>query len=97
MLGNQPGMYAALDALDWENTQVAAATSEISRGRIETRTIRVLPAPEDRASRTPARPILLERYVVKKTPLASATRGRPLRHQPTPATRDAASPTSYAT
>ena len=44
VLGNQPGMYAALDALDWENTPVAAATSEISRGRVETRTIRVLPA-----------------------------------------------------
>ena len=38
-LGSQPGLYAALDALDWENTPVAAATSEISRGRIETRTI----------------------------------------------------------
>ena len=56
VLGNQPGMYAALDALDWENTPVAAATTEISRGRVETRTIRVLPAPKTWASRTPARP-----------------------------------------
>jgi hypothetical protein len=47
VLGNQPGLYAALDALDWENAPVAAATSEISRGRIETRTIRVLPAPPE--------------------------------------------------
>ena len=39
VLGNQPGTYAALDALDWENTPVAAATSEITRGRVETRTI----------------------------------------------------------
>ncbi len=46
VLGNQPGTYAALDALDWENTPVAA-TSEITRGRVETRTLRILPAPED--------------------------------------------------
>ncbi len=37
VLGNQPGTYAALDALDWENTPVATATSEISRGRIDVR------------------------------------------------------------
>ena len=37
--GNQPGLNAQLNALDWENTPVAAATSEISRGRIETRTV----------------------------------------------------------
>jgi len=36
VLGNQQGTYAALDALDWENTPVTAATSEISRGRVET-------------------------------------------------------------
>ncbi|MCA1682339.1 MAG: transposase family protein, partial [Actinobacteria bacterium] len=45
VLGNQPGLYTALDTLDWENTPVTAATSETARGRIETRTIRVLPAP----------------------------------------------------
>jgi len=39
VLGNQPGTYAALDALAWENTPVAAATSEITHGRVETRTI----------------------------------------------------------
>jgi predicted transposase YbfD/YdcC len=44
-LGNQPGLYAALDALDWENIPVAAATTETARSRIETRTLRVLPAP----------------------------------------------------
>ena len=37
--GNQPNLNAALNALAWENTPVAAATSEISRGRIETRTV----------------------------------------------------------
>jgi len=66
VLGNQPGTYAALDALDWENTPVAAATSEISRGRIETRTIRVLPVPEDLGFPSASQAILLERYITIK-------------------------------
>jgi len=66
VLGNQPGTYAALDALDWENTAVAAATSEISRGRIETRTIRVLPAPAGLGFPYARQAILLERYVTIK-------------------------------
>jgi predicted transposase YbfD/YdcC len=66
VLGNQPGTYAALDALDWENTAVAAATSEISRGRIETRTTRVLPAPEDLGFPHARQAVLLERSVTIK-------------------------------
>src|SRR6266487_5949854 len=66
VLGNQPGTYAALDALDWENTPVAAATSEISRGRVETRTIRVLPAPGDLGFPYASQAVLLERYVTIK-------------------------------
>jgi predicted transposase YbfD/YdcC len=62
-LGNQPGLYAALDGLDWENTPVAAATSEITRGRIETRTIRVLPAPQGPDFPYAGQAILIERYV----------------------------------
>ena len=66
VLGNQPGLYTALDALDWENTPVAAATSEISRSRIETRTIRVLPAPAEPGFPGASQAILLERYVTIK-------------------------------
>jgi hypothetical protein len=66
MPGNQPGLYAALDALDRENTPVAAATSEISRGRIETRTLRVLPAPQDPDFPYARQAILIERYVTFK-------------------------------
>jgi predicted transposase YbfD/YdcC len=66
VLGNQPGTYAALDALDWEDTPVAAATSEITRGRVETRTIRVLPAPEDLGFPYARQAVLLERYVTIK-------------------------------
>jgi hypothetical protein len=64
VLGNQPGTYAALDALDWENTPVAAVTSEITRGRVETRTIRVLPALEDLGFPYARQAVLLERYVI---------------------------------
>ena len=63
VLGNQPGMYAALDVLGWENTPVAAATSEISRGRAETRAIRVLPAPGDLGFPYARQALLLERYI----------------------------------
>jgi len=66
ILGNQPGLYAALDALDWENTPVAAATAEISHGRIETRTICVLPAPEGTGFCGAAQAVLVERYVTVK-------------------------------
>jgi predicted transposase YbfD/YdcC len=62
----QPGLNAELNALDWEGTPVAAATSEISRGRIETRTVRVLPAPQETGFEGAARAILIERYVTQK-------------------------------
>ena len=66
ILGNQPGQFAALDALDWGNTPVAAATAEISHGRIETRTIRVLPMPEGTGFPGAEQAILIERYVTVK-------------------------------
>lgn len=65
-LGNQPGLYAALDAMDWENTPVAAATSEITRGRVETRTLRVLQAPDGTGFTGAAQALLIERYVTIK-------------------------------
>jgi predicted transposase YbfD/YdcC len=66
ILGNQPNLNAELNALDWENTPVTAATSEISRGRIETRTIRVLPAPEGTGFSGAQQALLIERYVTYK-------------------------------
>ncbi len=65
-LGNQPGLYAALDALPWQDTPVAAATSETGHGRIETRTIRVLPCPPGTGFRDAALALLIERYVTYK-------------------------------
>ena len=46
VLGNQPGPYAALDALPRDDTPVAAATTDTAGGRIATRTLRVLAVPE---------------------------------------------------
>ncbi len=66
ILGNQPSLNAGLNALDWESTPAVAATSEIGRGRIETRTLRVLPAPEGTGFADAARALLIERYVTYK-------------------------------
>jgi predicted transposase YbfD/YdcC len=66
VLGNQPGLNATLNALPWETAPVAAATSEISRGRIETRTIRVLPAPPDTGFQDAEQALLIERYTTYK-------------------------------
>ena len=66
ILGNQPNLNAQLNALPWETTPVTAATSEISRGRIETRTIRVLPAPEDTGFEDARQALLIERYTTYK-------------------------------
>jgi predicted transposase YbfD/YdcC len=66
VLGNQPGLREQLDALPWETTPVSAATSEISRGRIETRTIRVLPAPEGTGFCGAQQAVLIERYTTYK-------------------------------
>jgi hypothetical protein len=43
---NQPGVFAVLDALDWENTPVRDTAHHRGHGRDETRTLQVLPAPE---------------------------------------------------
>lgn len=66
VLGNQPNLNAQLNALPWETAPVAAATSEISRGRIETRTVRVLPAPEGTGFEGARQALLIERYTTYK-------------------------------
>jgi predicted transposase YbfD/YdcC len=42
---NQPGLFAALDALDWARVPVVHSTTGRGHGRIETRTLQVLVAP----------------------------------------------------
>ena len=84
VLGNQPNLNAQLNALPWETTPITAATSEISRGRIETRTIRVLPAPDGTGfqGRCPGRPHRALHHLQEERPVAHPLRGRPLHHQP---------------
>ena len=52
---NQPGLFAALDALAWEDAPIAHVMEDKGHGRHETRTIQVLPAP-DGCFPTPPRP-----------------------------------------
>ena len=66
VLGNQPTLSGTLNALPWEDVPVAAATSELSRGRIETRTVRVLPCPAGTGFEDAAQAVLIERYTTYK-------------------------------
>jgi predicted transposase YbfD/YdcC len=66
VLGNQPTMSETLNALPWEDVPVAAATSEITRGRIESRTVRVLPAPAGTGFAGARQALLIERYTTHK-------------------------------
>jgi predicted transposase YbfD/YdcC len=66
VLGNQPTLSETLNALDWAGTPVAAATTEITRGRTETRTVRVLPAPAGSGFEEAAQAVLIERYTTFK-------------------------------
>lgn len=59
---NQPGLFAALDALAWENAPVAHVAEDKGHGRRETRTIQVLPAPGG-CFPYAAQAVLVERYV----------------------------------
>jgi len=60
--GNQPRTYQALNAIAWEQIPVTAATFEADRGRIETRTIQIAPAPEGLKYPEMKQAALIERY-----------------------------------
>jgi predicted transposase YbfD/YdcC len=59
---NQPSLFAALDALDWAGTAVVHTAHDRGHGRDETRTLQVLPAPEDLFPHA-AQAFLIERAV----------------------------------
>ena len=60
---NQPRLFAALDALPWAQTPIAARQVDRSHGRVTTRTIQVMPAPEDLPFPHVNQVWLIERYV----------------------------------
>jgi DDE family transposase len=59
----QPRLFAALDALPWAQTPIAASVIDRAHGRITTRTIQVMPAPEDLPFPHLNQVWLIERYV----------------------------------
>jgi predicted transposase YbfD/YdcC len=63
--GNQPCLFAAIDALPWAQIAVEHATVDRGHGRIEIRTIRTLPVTAAIAALFPhaAQVFLLERYI----------------------------------
>jgi predicted transposase YbfD/YdcC len=60
---NQPTLYAALDALPWATTPIAARHVDTGHGRVTTRTIQTLPAPADLPFPHVNQVWLIERYV----------------------------------
>ncbi len=68
---NQPGLFDALDVLPWHDAPVAHAATDRGHGRIETRTIQVLPAPGDLPFPHVSQAYLIERHV-------TALNGQPL-------------------
>ena len=59
---NQPGLFAALDALPWSQVPIAFRDVDTGHGRITTRTIQVLPAPADLPFPHVNQVWLIERY-----------------------------------
>jgi predicted transposase YbfD/YdcC len=64
---NQPGLFAAVDALAWTDTPIAHRQIDRGHGRITTRTIQVRPAPPDLPFPHVDRVWLIERYVADST------------------------------
>lgn len=59
---NQPGLFAALDALPWSQVPIAFRDIDTGHGRITTRTIQMLPAPADLPFPHVNQVWLIERY-----------------------------------
>ncbi len=60
---NQPRLFDALDALPWQDVPVTHAAADRGHGRIETRTIQVMDAPQDLPFPHVSQAYLIERHV----------------------------------
>jgi predicted transposase YbfD/YdcC len=60
---NRQALFDALDALPWDQVPVAHSQTDRGHGRVTTRTIQVLPAPEDLPFPHVSQALLIERYV----------------------------------
>ena len=76
-----PRLFAALDALPWAQTPIAASVVDRAHGRVTTRTIQVLPAPADLPFPHVNQVWLIERYVtaLDGTPSSAVAAPRPPR------------------
>lgn len=71
---NQPRLFDAIDALDWENPDTPLhATIEDTRGRHEERVLRVLPAPADLPFPDATQVLLIERTTTGRGDKIGAT------------------------
>ena len=70
---NQPNLFAALDALPWTDVPVTHATTTRGHGRIETRTLQIMPPPDDLPFPHVKQVFLVERQVsdLSDTPLSN--------------------------
>src|SRR5262249_57229362 len=60
---NRQALFDALDALPWDQVPVAHSQTDRGHGRVTTRTIQVLPAPEDLPFPHVSQALLIERDV----------------------------------
>jgi hypothetical protein len=60
---NRKALFDALDALPWHQVPLAHTATDRGHGRITTRTILVMPAPEDLPFPHVSQALLIERYV----------------------------------
>ena len=60
---NRRALFDALDALPWGQVPIAHTATDKGHGRITTRTIQVLPAPDDLPFPHVSQVFLIERYV----------------------------------
>jgi predicted transposase YbfD/YdcC len=60
---NRQALFDALNTLPWDQAPIAHATTDKGHGRITTRTIQVLPAPDDLPFPRVSQVFLIERYV----------------------------------
>ena len=63
MKENRQALFDALDALPWDQVPIAHTATDRGHGRITTRTIQVLPAPEDLPFPHVSQVYLIERHV----------------------------------
>ena len=71
---NRQALFDALDALPWDQVPVAHTQTEKSHGRVTTRTVQVMPAPENLPFPHVSQVLLIERYVsdLAGNPLSAA-------------------------